>query len=219
MSKEKFKLPLDYIQKKVKSLKPYSTEQEKNVLLSPDENTAKEILALLSDVKVSSEPEALYFLLKLREISVSDILEGMIECPSCQAMNQFEIELNEDVDVHEDIPVGIFTEADDIIDTDELPILEINDLQEKIMDNNKALLNLSRLMPCRVCKKEITVDINPRSILSNTTLANIYQEYFLFGKFLHYSNRDVDYLKPFERGILFNLLKKDVETAPQVPKL
>ena len=219
MKPKNFKVSMTYLQDKVKSLKAYSTGQEKEALLAPDEFSNIEMLELLSSVKPINEVEAMYLLLKLREISVSDVLEGMIDCPSCETLNQFQIELNIDLDVDESIPVGIFESIDDIAEADEMPLLEVNVIEEKLKKNNEAILNLSRTIPCRVCATQIKVDINPRAILSNTTLSNIFQEYFLFGKFLHYSNRDVDYLKPYERSILFKLLKKDVETSPQVPGL
>ena len=210
---------MTHLQDKVKTLKAYTTAQEKEALLAPDELSNVEMLELLSPIKAKNEIEAVYLLLKLREISVSDVLEGMIDCPSCHTLNEFQIELNEDVDVDESIPVGVFDNIDDIMDADEMPVLEVNKIEEKMKKNNLILLNLHRTVPCRVCKHKIPVDINPRAILSSTTLSNIFQEYFLFGKFLHYSNRDVDVLKPYERSILFKLLKKDVETSPQMPGL
>jgi len=214
-----YNVPMGHLLNKVKSLEPYSTAQEKNALLAADDLSNMEMLGILSPVKASSEAEAVYLLLKLREISVSDVLEGMIECSECQTLNEFQIELNEDIDLDESIPIGVFESTDEIANTDTMNILDINKLEEKVQSNNKLLLNLMRTVPCRVCKNEIEVIISPRSILSNSNLSNIFQEYFLFGKFLHYSNRDVDYLKPYERSILFKILKKDVETSAQMPNL
>ena len=215
----KYKVPMSYLLDKVKTLKPYSTAQEKDSLIAPDDISNIEMLKLLSTVEARSEIEAIYLLLKLREISVSDVLEGMIDCPSCKTLNQFQLELNEDMDLDESIPIGIFENVDDIMDSDDMPILEINSIEEKMKNNNKIILNLKRKTVCRSCSTQIDININPRAILSSTTLSNIFQEYFLFGKFLHYSNRDVDYLRPYERSILFKLLKKDVESSPQVPGL
>ena len=211
-----YNVPMDYLLDKVKSLKPYSTAQEKEILLASDDLSNIEILAMISDVKASTEAEALYLLMKLREISVSDVLEGMIECLECQTLNDFQIELDVDLDLDESIPIGIFETPDEIINTDNMNILLVNELNEKVQRNNKLLLDLQREVPCRVCQAKIPVNINPRSILSNTSLQNIFQEYFLFGKFLHYSNRDVDHLRPYERSILFKILKKDVETQPSL---
>ena len=215
----KFKVKMSHLPDKVKSLKPYSTAQEKEALIAPDEISSLEMLAILSDVKADTEAEAIYLLMKLREISVSDILEGMIECTKCKTLNQFQVELDQDMDLNECVPIGVFESSDSVIDTDDMSILDVNKLEEKIQENNKMLLDFNREIPCRVCSKPIQIPINPRSILSNTTLSNIFQEYFLFGKYLHYSNRDVDHLRPYERSILFKILKKDVETAPVIPKM
>ena len=128
----KFKVDMNYLPNKVKNLKAYSTAQEKDILLASDDLSDIEILGMISDVKADNELEALYLTLKLREISVSDVLEGMIDCPSCQTLNQFQIELNEDLDLDESIPIGIFKSLSDIIvDADDLPIVEYNQYEEK----------------------------------------------------------------------------------------
>ena len=85
-------LDKNYLPDKVKNLKPYNTKKEKEILLAGD-ITPQKALEILSDVKALNEGERLYLLMKLREISVSDVVDGMINCPNCKAVNEFQIPL------------------------------------------------------------------------------------------------------------------------------
>jgi len=203
---------------KVKLLKPYTTKHEKKVLLASDDTSYIEILEILSDVKASSEMEAIYLILKLREQSVSNVVEGMVNCPKCKTLNEFQIDLEDESNLDYTIPIGVFEDVEEIVNLDDISVLEYNDLQEKINKNNKKLIKLDHEITCRVpnCLNTIPFTLNPRDTISNTTLSNIYQEYFTLGKYLSYSNRDVDELLPFERKILIGLIKKDVEKTPQL---
>jgi len=213
-----FKLSKNYLLEKARKLKPYTSKQEKEVLLA-DDLTPHEALAMLSPVTAMNEYEAMYLLMKLREQSVSDVAEGMIDCTTCSAMNEFQLDILPKTDLDGSIPIGIFEKLSDFIEDDDLSILECNRLQKIMKSNNEKLLNLAREITCRVpsCNAKITVNLNPLQILSKSSLGSIYQEYYQFGKFLHYSNRDVDVLLPFERSLLFSLMKKDVETPKPNP--
>jgi len=206
---------MNYLHDKVKKLKPYNTKQEKETLLADDDSTLYEILSIISNTSPKNEPEALYLMLKLREMSVSDVLDVRVECPKCSAVNEFQIPIFSQDELDTSIPIGLFETIEEfIINTDELPLSEYNNLQDVMNSNNKILLPIMYKEECRVqtCQSEIEVTVNPRDSLSKSSLSSIYHEYFSFGKFLHYSNRDVNELLPFERNILFQLIKKDVET-------
>ena len=213
----KFKLPGSYLPDKLKELKRYTTKQEKEALLEEDE-TPSSILKALSGLEAMNTLEASAMIFRLRDISVSDLYSGIIECPKCKAMNQFNIEGSDIIsfdNVNTEIPIGLFEQLSDFIQKKDLDKLILKDYirYEEIMEeNNSSILNLSPESTCRSCGFSIPVHLSPIEIFSKLTLSQLYQEIFLFGFYLHYSAEDVEHLYPFERDIIAKLLKKKIET-------
>ena len=221
----KFILEPDHLKSALKKLKPYTTKQEKEFLLLEDDETYETILSLLApEVKVKNILEIFTYLIYLRMISVSDLFEGMIECEHCKTMNDLRIELTDVLDLDsieyegpEDLPIGFFEKVEEVIsgeDSDNLTIPEYNELQDNLHNNVLKILKIDQKQTCRVCRKEMGININPRTILSKSSVTSIYKEYFNLGMYLHYSNRDVDALLPFERELLFKMVQKQMETPP-----
>ena len=213
-----FTVPKLYLEEKLKTFPKYTTKQEKEILLL-EEETDENVLKILGK-KASNPAEALAFLIYLRSISVSDVYEGLMECPNCKTMNDFMIEASEilNTDFESEIPIGIFESPDDFLPeeiTNGLLVKEINRIIDIIAENNSRILNLLPEKHCRVCKKPFQVGISPRDTMSKMSLTALYQDYFSFGMYLHYGKQDVDELFPFERSILGKMLRKKIET-PQL---
>lgn len=212
----------DYLKKKFKKLKKYTTFQEKEVLLMEDDATFTEILAVLSDVEPLNETEAAALILKLREISVSDLLSVIQECKSCNQMNSFEIEIEEFFDLtpipdYPDFPIGIFHNIYDVINTttyDNLILSECNNLKKILEEQANKVFVPFTTKRCRVCGTNIKVGINPKDAISKSGTANIYTEYLTLSYYTHMTKLDVDSMFPYERELFLNLLKEKLKESP-----
>jgi len=225
MSGLKFKLERDHLKKKLKELKPYTTKQEKDLLLLDDDEPYEKVLDILAPgVKVKNILETFAYLIYLRMISVSDLFEGLIECPKCKTTNDLRIELNEvlildppELDGCDSLPIGFFETVEEVLseeDSDNLSINDYNELQDALHNNILKIFNITQYQNCRVCRNDIEINLAPRTILSKSTVSSIYKEYFALGMYLHYTNRDVDELLPFERELYFKMVQKKIETPP-----
>ena len=203
---------------RIKSINPYYTLQEKEALLLDEGSSFSSYLKILQpDITPLNEAEAGLLLLIAREKSVSDVIEGMIEC-KCGTVNDFQIELCDlyDIDFDSSIPIGLFESLDDFCnDSDSIIVKDYNKLQDQMNKNNKKILTLIKEVPCRRCQEAITIGIRPDLYLSKSTLQSIYQEIHNMTFYSHYGYRDIMEMLPFERNILHGLLKKETEKTPQ----
>ena len=65
----------NWFKKRLDSLERYTTKQEKEFLLLEDDVSFTDMLKTLSPIEPINEYEAIAFLFKLREISLSNIIE------------------------------------------------------------------------------------------------------------------------------------------------
>ncbi len=218
-----FKVNKNFLKDRLEEIPPYTSFKEKEGLLQ-DDITLTEMFDILcpdSKVKPLNEIEAGAFLLKSREISISDTIEGLIEC-SCGAINNFSIEIKSLFDFNinsniNEIPVGLFETVEEVINnSDELSLKDYNNFQDKIHENNKKILKVEVKNICRVCKKDITSVINPIDYISKTSVAGIYDEYFSLTFYTNMTKQDIDNMYPFERGLFLGLLKKKLESQPTI---
>jgi len=243
----KFTKPINYLKErlnKIESLR-YNSKTEKEVLLL-DENdkTFFEFYDTLfkdyydnktldKNFYPENELECISFLIKARENSVSDLLNGIIECDKCKIINEYQIELSEIYELeitnlltqeeyqkYPTFPIGFFNSIMDIIDEkdlDNLILKDYNEIQSIIYRNNEKILNIITKINCRnvKCQNEISIVIDPRKILSRVSLVGLYDEYFTISFYTHNSKNDIDNMYPFEREIFLNLLKKKIESNPE----
>jgi hypothetical protein len=233
-SKIKFTKERNYLQNKLKKLPRYCTSQEKEVLLIDEsESTYADYLDILlpnlpENLKPINEIEEMLYLIYLRSNSVSDIISGIVECPSCKQLNDYNIETDDMInleynysdtfdDFEDNFPIGVFTCINQIINKKEqnkIIVKDYNKIQSKIQEQNEKIFNIHRNIKCRKCSENIDIVINPKMILSKLSLVGIYEEYMLLSYYSHNSKLDIDSMYPFERELIIGLLKKKIESSP-----
>jgi len=219
----------DFLKNRLKEVPRYKTLQEKEALLIDDEIEDAflyyDTLCPNSKIKPLNEMEALAFILKAREISVSDLIEGMQECDYCNAMNTFAIDINDlintniEVEEYPNFPIGLFKDITDILDddvTDNLSIEEYNKIQDIIQENNIKILNLNYIYTCRIqkCNMENSIMVFPISVISKLSISGLYQEIFQLSFYGNKSYSDIENLYPFERALYISMTKDKVEKNP-----
>ena len=215
----------NYFEDKLKSLKRYTTRQEKEFLLLEDDVTYTERLRVLSDVKPLNEYEAIALMFKLREISVSNIIELQKRC-SCGSTNLYQINTAEffnfnpePISGFEDLPVGLFFGLDDVINTkitDDMIIRDYNKLEKDLLDRSVKIFKLNTTKICQKCGNDIVIDINPVHIMSKSNPASIYKEYLNISFYTNNSKLCIDSMYPFEREIYIGLLNEKLEQEPNM---
>lgn len=208
-------------EKRLNSLTPYNSLQEKNAILKVmgGDVSTMEIARILGTDPINNI-EASAFIFKLRENSVSDIIEINYECPTCGTIDMHGISIPEmffSSPVDESIPVGLFEDVDEwgIEDINNLEISEYDELSDTMHKNNTAIFSPWVTLSCRICSNEKEVSISPREILSKFSIANIYEQYMDISYFSSMTKQDTDSMLPFEREIFMGLIqKKEDEKDP-----
>jgi len=210
----------NYIKERLDKIPRYNTLREKEALLIFEDSSLIEIFNVLcpdSKVIPDNEIEAGAFILKSREESVSDLIEGFHEC-SCGVINDFSVEIESlfNFEIKSNIPIGLFEKVEDIINnTDVLTVKEYNILLDEIIENNNKILSITIDTKCRSCGKSIKSSLNPSNYISRSSIAGIYDEYFTLSFYTNLTKKDIDEMYPFEREIFIGLLKKKLEQNPQ----
>lgn len=236
----KFNKPVDFLESRLKQIPRYNTGNEKEALMLEDDEDFITIFNTLcpdSPVKPINEYEAIIFIFKAREISVSDIIEGVKECDNCNMVNNFQIDITkfykfdrivhedgweEECDIHsvkipekfKNIPIGVFEKIEDIMDEEEIDKLVVKDyhkIRELINDINLNIFNNVGEFKCIKCKEINSIHILPQSIISRTSLKGIFNEIFSLSFYSNNSIKEVEKLYPFERNIYLGLAKEKVE--------
>lgn len=221
-----FIVPDNDLEQKLNKLKRFNTLQEKNALLVEDEKPIYDVVSELTDQIPENELEANMFLLKLREISVSDTIDMIITCPHCGALNDNSISLENFININSPkifkdssgksikLPIGCFNSVEDIINNKEaerLTLKEYNEIEKLLIEQNNDFLG-EAVVSCRICKKDMKVEINPRINFSKSSLSSIFQEYVDISIFSNNGKLDIDSLYPFEREIFVSLIKDKINS-------
>jgi len=216
-----FSVEKNFLKNRLEKIPRYVSKFEKEALLESDEESLIKMFDIIcpNSIKPINEIEAGAFILKSREISVSDVIEGLSEC-SCGAINDFSIEIESlfNFDIKTDLPIGLFTEVEEIInktDADNLSLKEYNKIQDELVENNKKILSVELESSCRRCGNVLAVVINPVNYISKSSISGIYDEYLSLSFYSNMTKQDIDESYPFEREIFLGLLKKKLEQTPQ----
>lgn len=213
-------------------LKPYTTAQEKEILLLSsfsvdDFDRIFEILDFKYDGDLNdlSEDEKKVLLYKFRDISVGDEVDIKFVCEHCKASNENKIEAtnfvvsnirDDDFILKKNIPITDETLQEFVptINVDDLDLQEFEELKQKVKDNQISF-NFIKSTKCLKCKTPKIFDMSGKKyiieILSEDTLMTLYKTYNYMIYFGHYTKTDIDNMMPFERTILTGLLSKTKE--------
>ena len=131
MSSIKFTKERNYLEKRLENLKRFNSRQEKDSLLSED-NTSTGLAKILSNITPDNKKEAYAFITELRKISVSDIIDLMVTCPHCKQINNFNVDVDEFLNLDEQysfrnqaVPVGLFENPEDIINIADIESMSV----------------------------------------------------------------------------------------------
>jgi len=208
------------------SIKPYTTKQEKDILLSctfdaQDFQQIFDILDFKTQYDLTSQEKTI-ILYKYREISLGDEVSVIFNCNNCRQRSENTINVEassfilknsrNDTDIKK-----LNKEATDEnlkefvdIDCDELEIQEYEILKNRI-EQNQISFNFIKNVNCLICGSENAFDVGDLKyiceIMSDDTLKTLYESYnyLIFGNF---TKTDVDQMYPFERDIFIGLLEK-----------
>ena len=209
-------------------LTPYTTSQEKDILLldSFNETNLDKVLDILNfetNYELSEEEKKI-ILYKYREISLGDELNVSFVCDECGQSNERTLEASnffEDSIRNDDYIKKLNKKVTDDnlhefvdIDVDDLDIDEFEELKQKVTEN-QIKVNFIKSTTCLRCKEEKKFDLSNNKyiieIMSDESLMTLYKSYNFLIFFGNYSKLDIDSMLPFERTIFMGLLTKTKE--------
>lgn len=210
-------------------IEPYTTAQEREILLLDLLGSTDKINAALKILKVSNETlaslsddEKLAMLLKFRSVSIGDEIPIKYKCKHCDIPNEVGLNIDglvTDSDIKNPIITDQFKEVTEnnlgdflSIDIDELDLDEYDTILDEVQ-NSVTKFNFTRINNCIKCREPnyINVKENVMDYMSEDSLTSMYQTYNDLSFFGKYTKQDIDTLYPFERVILIGLLNKTRE--------
>ena len=206
---------LEDFKNELENLSRYNTSQEKEAVLAQLDGQKDPIkIAKLLGINPKNRFEAIAFIFKMRENSISDLIEFNIKCSKCNYMDINSLSIPDmffNAPVDESVPIGLYEVVEEIADEEiinNLTITEYNELEQKVFKNNLALFDPAVDTVCRKCgHKEKTV-FNLNSIISKTTINNLYEQYLDITYFTSMTKADVDNMIPFEREVFLGLIQR-----------
>lgn len=201
---------------------PYNSFQEKTALIKQSDGEKNPIrIAKILGLNPSNRFEAIAMIFKARENSVDDLIEFNYKCKECGFLDLKSISISDMFfkdDIDESLPIGIFETLDEIIseeDINNLSIKEFNELEKKLFKNNLAIFDPSIVLTCSKCKNREKTVFDISSVVSKTTLKNIYEQYLDLTYFSNITKYDVDNMYPFEREVFLGLIQKKEDEKAQ----
>jgi hypothetical protein len=213
---------------KVFNIEPYTTEQERQILLldllgSTDRiNGALRILNMSDDdIDSLTDTEKVALLFKYRSVSIGHEIPVAYKCIHCLTPNETNLDIDvlvtdspandKFIDQFKDVTeenLGEFLK----FDVDELDLDEF-DQTLKDVKNSVTKFNFIKSNNCIKCKEPnfINIEEDVMDYMSEDTILTMYQTYNDLTYFGSYSKLDIDSLYPFERTILIGLLNKTKE--------
>ena len=210
------KVSFKYLNKEF-NLEPYTSKQEKDLILLPDFAEKEELLDKALEVlnfnpKGLSENEKKVILYKFREISVGDKVTTKFTCPHCGHTQEQEISISNLIT--ETIKKSKYNIFDYFKNIDDLDWCKFEELKDNLKDYIVSF-NFKRKCNCIKCKEENTIDISDNDFiihsLSELSYSGIMTTYTNLVYYGHYSKLDVDSMYPFESFILERMLEKEIE--------
>lgn len=206
---------LDDFKQSLEDLPRYNTLQEKEAVLRQMDGQKDPIkIANILGINPRNRFEAIAFIFKMRENSISDLIDYNIKCVECEyldinALSIPDMFFNGTVD--DSIPIGLFESVEEIVDEEiinNLSIAEYNELEQKVFKNNLMLFDPAISTVCRKCGHKDKTVFNLSSIISKTTISNLYEQYLDITYYTNMTKHDVDTMMPFEREVFLGLIQK-----------
>lgn len=210
------------------SISPYTTAQEKEILLASsfEVNDVEKIFDILNfkpEVELTDD-EKKAILYKFREVSLGDEIDIKFVCDACGQGNDGILEASNFVKPGKrndpDIKKIVQTFTEDKmheyvdIDVDDLDIDEYEKLKQRIIDN-QIEIDFIKECKCLKCGTHKKFDMSDTKyiidVMSEDTLMTLYKSYNFLIFFGKYTKLDIDSMYPFERSIFIGLLNKTKE--------
>lgn len=209
--------------------RPYTSQQEKDILLSCSTGTAEELDQALSICNIAKSvikrltiDEKISLLFKLREVSVGDQLPARYTCPHCNQMVETSIGLSDihkepkkrskwikDPGVNNPRIEDCFNEGYGDLDYDKYLSLKDN-IKDYI-----TTFNFDPEVRCHSCGKTTNLNISdPKFVLSNMSeesITSLYKSYASLVFNGRFSLHDIDSMYPFERLIYIAQIKQLID--------
>lgn len=215
------------------SYSPYTSVQEKEVLLACSDGTEEDLdLALRifniseDDIQYCTTDEKKALIYRLREVSVGEELPLRYTCDHCDAVNEARISLKDIIlPPSKEHPLiidkGIFNVDAESCFKDGYSDLDY-DVYLKLKNNiNDYITKFSFRVPikCSACGAESILDISStKFVLSNVseeTLVSMYKSYTSLIYNGRFSKQDIDSMYPFERTIYISQLTELIKEKRQ----
>lgn len=207
-------------------LEPYTSAQEKELLLIPlytpeitedSLNDALMICKYPDDISKLTLKEKIMLLWRYREISISDNISVAFTCPHCHTRSDNEVVISkiwQDPLKHSEFIQDNYDETADIKISEDAEIDEYIALKKNISDYI-GHYNFIRECTCQKCQKKIKIPLNGLQFtmenMSDKSIQGVYSQYNSLIYFGHYSKLDIDSMYPFERDVMSGLLKKTLD--------
>lgn len=208
-------------------LKPFNTNQEKDLLLYVALNDEYDLDIVLNILGFEVKEETSSFikkllLLKLRAISVSDIINIHFTCEKCKRRSEGTLDISSIFEISSKIKeTEILKEvySDNIDDYFKIEVdeLELEEYDEYInyIQGNKADTSMKIGCKCLLCSEDNQVSISDTNFIvknmSETKLESLFKLISNLVYSGHYTKLDVDSMVPFEREIYVGLLNQKIE--------
>jgi len=218
------------------NLKPYTTKQEKDVLLyiSDRKGIGKEwkqinynkIIEILGvpDADLFSHKECEAIIYKLREISVNDLIQVRYKCSNCGKTDINVVNISKMFMQCE--PKNMFNQlriVDRVVEyysefPDDVPIDVLEEFEEEVQKSNKCIFNKEQKIKCTFCNNETIYNSDAHEIISSMTLTDIYNQYADISFYSSNTKNDVDSMYPFEREAFVALIQKRLDKKKEKDK-
>ena len=212
-------------------LQPYSTAQEKDLLLleavgDGDWDIALEICGVAPAVSSSlAVKETKAMLYKLREITVGSDINIKFTCTKCKAANENVMNSENLItaprtkhplvtDVFKELTEDTLSEFIRISDVNEMELDKLDEMMSAVKDSIHKF-EFRRPVACQKCGFINKINVEDTafviSVMSEDSLMSLYQTYNDLTFFGKYTKADIDTMYPFERTIFISLLNKSRE--------
>jgi len=230
MKKDSKKGSLEAFKDRFLSIAPYTSIQQKNALIrQSDGEVDPMVIAELLGLSPNNRFEAIAMIFKAREISVSDLIDYNGKCSECNYLDANSLSIPQmfykddckELDIS--VPIALVEDLTELFSEEYINNLKIKDydeLEQKVFKNNLILFDPALPTKCRKCGHIDKTVFDISSIISKSSISNIYEQYMDISYYSSMTKLDTDSMIPFEREVFLGLIqqKEDEKTKAQNAK-